>query len=107
MNEEFRNVNLIDVKPRNYASNANVADLPVTKVAAYAFTPDKNTLLSIDSLEDPRTQIKVRSLKIFKNNNSGEWDVAHFAHIYDTNCERIKVSAVSNSCFAVSLGKTI
>jgi len=76
-------------------------------VAAYAFTPDKTTLLSIDSLDDPRTQIKVRSLKIFKNTNSDEWDIAHFAHIYDTNCERIKVSAISNTCFVVSLGKTI
>lgn len=74
----------IDVKPRNYASNANIVDVPVSKVIAYALTPNKTTLLSIDSLNDPRTQIKVMSLKILSNNNSGEWDVAHFAHMYDS-----------------------
>lgn len=87
LDEEHRNVNSIDVKPRNYVSNANVVDLPVSKVAAYAFTPDKTTLLSIDSLDDQRTQIKVRGLKIFKNNGSGEWEIAHFAHIYDTTSD--------------------
>ena len=41
LDEEYRNVNNIDVKPRNYVSNANVVDLTISKVAAYAFTPDK------------------------------------------------------------------
>lgn len=105
LDEDHRNVHNIDVKPRNYVSNANVADLPISKVAAYAFTPDKTTLLSVVNLEDTRTQIKVRSLKILKNNNSGEWEISHFAHIYDTTSDRIKVSSISNTSFAVSLGK--
>jgi len=53
-----------------------------------------------------KTQVKVRSLKIFSNNSAGDWDIVHFAHIYDTFSARINITAISDTCFAVSLGKT-
>jgi len=53
MDEDHRGIQIIDVKPRNYVSNATVENLPESKVIAHTFTPNKQTLLSVDALEDP------------------------------------------------------
>lgn len=73
---------IIYVKPRNYISNANVSDLPESKVIAYAFTPDRKTMMSVDALDDPKTGVSVRNLKIWRSQD-GEWVLAQFVHIYD------------------------
>jgi hypothetical protein len=55
LEEEHRDVQSVDVKPRNYVSNASVTKLPCSAVISFAISPDKLTLISVDSLEDPKT----------------------------------------------------
>ena len=60
----------LDVKPRNFVSNSVVGELPASQCIAHAFSPDKNTVLTIDLLDDPKTLIKVASLKIWEKKDS-------------------------------------
>lgn len=41
LDEDHRGVQVIDIKPRNYISNASVENLPQSEVVAHAFTPDR------------------------------------------------------------------
>jgi hypothetical protein len=64
----------LDVKPRNYVSNGAVGELPASQCIAHAFSPDQNTVLTIDLLDDPKTLIKVASLKIWERKN-GDYEL--------------------------------
>ena len=62
----------LDVKPRNFVSNGNVEELPASQCVAHAFSPDQNSIVTVDLLDDPKTMIKVASLKIWEK-NGGEY----------------------------------
>jgi len=68
---------------------------------AQAFTPDRKSFLSVDALEDQKTQIKVRSLKIW-NFKDGNWDLIQFVHLYEYGS--VVASAINDTSFAVSIG---
>ena len=70
LDQEYRNVYRFDVKPRNFVSNGAVQDLPKSNCVAYSFTSDQKTALTIDLLDDPKTLIKVSSIKIWERKNT-------------------------------------
>jgi hypothetical protein len=70
LEQEFKNVSKLDVKPRNFVSNGAVTELPEAQCIAHAFTTDSKTVLSVDLLDDPKTKVKIASLKIWEIKDS-------------------------------------
>ena len=97
----------MDVKPRNYVYNANQESTVESEVIAHAFTPNMRSLISVDSLDDPLTQVKVRNLKIWKRRDDTEYDVVQYVNLYDFDSDNIRAIAVDDSTFALSNGTKV
>lgn len=65
------------------------------------------SLISVDSLDDRLTQVKVRNLKIWKRRDDTEYDVVQYVNLYDFDSDNIRAIAVSNSTFVLSNGTKV
>lgn len=54
----------LDVKPRNYAFSPT--STCSSNVIAFALSQDEQTLVTLDSLDDPKTLVKVQALKFWR-----------------------------------------
>jgi len=54
-------------------------------------------MMSVDALDDPKTGVSVRSLKIWRYQD-GDWVLAQFVHIYDDENwrEQVFITAINN-----------